>query len=193
MNLEIGTYLRPFFGERVIGDAIVTSSNADISYLVVIDGIGHGVRAGHISSPIERFIKNNWIPNPSELISKTHHFMKGTDGAVIGVAVVNHKERTLTYSGLGNITCRIFGDKNKLMVSADGLLGVRKRTVNNDVVNLKNNDIIVIHSDGVSSTTEFNKFLNKGLPPRVLAKKIVTEFGSEFDDSSCLVAKCKER
>jgi serine/threonine protein phosphatase PrpC len=193
MHLEIGTYLRPFFGERMIGDAIVTSVNNNFTYLVVIDGIGHGPKAAIISSAIKSFIEKNWIPNPSELIEKVHYHMKGSEGAVIGISVINHKESTLLYAGLGNITCRIIGSTNKSMVSADGLLGVRLRSVQNSRIVLNDKDLIIMHSDGVSSSSssliDFPKL--QVTSSRLLAKKIVQVFGSEYDDVSCIIVKCK--
>ena len=192
MHLEIGTYSRPFFGERIIGDAIVTSVNDKFTYLVIIDGIGHGPKAAEISSAIKKFIEKNWIPDPSQLIEKVHYHIKGSKGAVIGISVINHDESTLIYSGLGNITCRIIGAVNKSMVSADGLLGVRLRSVQNSNTVIHDKDIIVMHSDGVSSSSSLVDFPKlKATSPRLLAKKIVQTFGSEYDDASCVIVKCK--
>jgi len=192
MQLEIGTYLRPFFGERVVGDAVLTSNNIDFSYLVVIDGIGHGSKAQEISIKIKDYLTENLCPNPSQLIENVHNYMMGSEGAVIGVSVINHKESSLTFAGLGNISCKVIGSTNNAMVSADGLLGVRFRSVKNSRVILKNKDMILMHSDGVSSTSEMTDLLKKNnYSSRLLAKKIVITFGSDFDDASCIIAKCK--
>ena len=192
MYLEIGTYSRPFFGERMIGDAIITSVNDKFTYLVIIDGIGHGPKAAAISSAVKIFIEKNWIPDPSELIEKVHYHIKGSEGAVIGIAVINHDESTLIYSGLGNITCRIIGAVNKSMVSADGLLGVRLRSVQNSKTVIHDKDLIIMHSDGISSSSSLIDFPKLNVTsPRLLAKKIVQTFGSEYDDASCIIVKCK--
>ena len=191
MKLDIGTYKRPFLGERVIGDAILTINHDHFTYLIVIDGIGHGENAHLISSKIKRYLKNNLIPNPSELIKNTHYYMKGSEGAAIGVSLVDHKTSRLLFGGLGNISCKIISDKNSVMVSADGLLGVRLRAIKNSMVKLKHKDLIVMHSDGVSSTSEMSDFLTvNSFSSRLLAKKTVLKFGSDFDDASCIISKC---
>ena len=191
MKLDIGSYLRPCFGERVIGDAIVSHNENGHTFLIVIDGIGHGPEAGSISKKIKEFVQRNWIQSPAKLIEKIHDHMKGSDGAVIGVSIINHEKEELVFAGLGNISCRIKGEESKLMISADGLIGVRFRSVENAKVQLKNKDMVIMHSDGVSSTHEMTELLNRGFSSRILAKKIVQEFGSDYDDSSCLIAKCK--
>jgi hypothetical protein len=191
MKLNIGTYMRPFLGERVTGDAVLTLSRDHFTYLVVIDGIGHGQKAHEISTSIKSYIKRNLIPIPSELIKNTHNYMKGSEGAVIGVSIIDHKASTLSFGGLGNISCKVISIKKNVMVSADGLLGVRFRSIKNSKVTLKNKDLIVMHSDGVSSTSEMSDLLEvNSLSSRLLAKKIVLAFGSDFDDASCIIAKC---
>ena len=189
--LNIGSYLRSCFGERLIGDAIITHEVDEFSYFVVIDGIGHGPTAESISSEIVTYLQSNWIPNPSQLIENVHSHMLGSAGAVIGISLVNLKKSTLTFAGLGNISCKILSDKNTQMVSADGLLGSRYRSVSNSEIKIKRDDLIVMHSDGVSSTAQISEMPKlRALSPKVLAKLIVQDYGSEFDDASCLVVKC---
>lgn len=192
MNIDVGTYLRPCFGERAIGDAVVTSVNDDYSYLIVIDGIGHGVPAEIISQKIKRYVGTIFLPDPAKMIEKIHAYMAGSEGAVIGVSVIDHLKSTLTYAALGNISCRIIGEKNKMMVPADGLVGVRFRSVVNEKALLHHRDLIVMHSDGVSSTSEILDFPKLyAYSPALLAKKLVQTFGNEYDDSSCITARCK--
>ena len=77
------------------------------------------------------------------------------------------------------------------VVSVDGLLGVRLRAIKNSMVKLKHKDLIVMHSDGVSSTSEMSDFLTvNSFSSRLLAKKTVLKFGSDFDDASCIISKC---
>ena len=192
MKLEVGKYLRPFYGERVIGDAVFTSINEDYSYLVVIDGLGHGITAHNISTKIITYIEKSLFPNPSKIIEKIHKNIDRKNGAAIGISVVNHKDSTLTFGGLGNINCKVIGSLDTTFVSSDGVLGMRYHSVQNFKVALFDKDIIVMHSDGVSSTSEMGEFLkSNGYSSRLIAKKIVHTFGSEFDDASCLVVKCK--
>lgn len=192
MNLEIGSYSRPFFGEQKNGDSIVTCADENFTYLAVIDGIGHGPKAAVISSSIKEFIERNWNQNPSKIIEKVHHHMIGSEGAVIGVSVIDHSESTLVYAGLGNIACRVIGSMDKAMVSADGLLGVRLRTVENSKIDLHDKDLIVMHSDGVSSLSSLKDFPRINITSsRLLAKKIVQKYGSEYDDATCITVKCK--
>ena len=170
IKLEVGKYLRPFFGERVIGDGVFTSLNEDYSYLIVIDGLGHGMLAHKITTNIITYIKEHLTPNPSKFIENIHKNIDSSNGAAIGICVINHTESTLTFGGLGNISCKLIASSDKSFISSDGVLGMRYHSVQNMRVALFNKDVIIMHSDGVSSTSEMSEFIeSKRYSSRLIA------------------------
>jgi serine phosphatase RsbU (regulator of sigma subunit) len=194
MKVEVGSYSRPFFGEKSIGDSILIVKNNENTLLTLIDGLGHGAKAEKVSQAMKDYLENNWNSDPSDMIRKTHEFMKGSMGAVIGIAIIDHSSRRIKYAGVGNISCKIVGKSNTTLISSDGLVGVRMRSVKNTEITLYDKDLVLMHSDGVSSNVRFEEIpkLKRAFSASLLAKLIVKEVGNEFDDASCIIAKITE-
>ena len=194
MDLEIGKYQRPCFGEIVNGDSIVVKEFEQFLLLSVIDGLGHGKLAMEISDQVASYLLlNDLKPDSKSILESTHNHMKGSKGAVIGIGILDKSKMEFQYSGLGNIICKVFGAQNASLISANGLLGVRSREISNSVVELNKTDMILICSDGISENIKLDVLPNYNtVPASIYAKMIVQEFGNPYDDASCLVAKIKD-
>ena len=80
----------------------------------------------------------------------------------------------------------VFGENFPKDIEPVGLQEASKNTIER-----KHKDLIVMHSDGISSTSEMSDFLTvNSFSSRLLAKKTVLKFGSDFDDASCIISKC---
>ena len=189
--IEIGGYTRAFLGERYNGDNIYIYQGDKLVVCSVIDGIGHGKIAHKISQKIGKYLESVISPDPTEMIARTHEFMKGSEGAALGIGIISNN--TLTFASMGNISCFVRGKNSKRFVSSEGLLGVRGRTVKKESMELTAGDLVVMHSDGLS----LQSFLNG--PPvyhlfsaNGLARKMIKEYGSSYDDASVIVIHVKE-
>ncbi|KXX70662.1 SpoIIE family protein phosphatase [Flammeovirga sp. SJP92] len=191
IKIDIGGYTRPIAGEKKNGDAIFIHQQEDICFFAVIDGIGHGAPAFEISQKIKAFISQNFHTDISRLIQETHQHMLGSEGAALGIGTILHN--TLYFGSLGNITCRVINDGNVTLLSTDGLLGVRGRTAKVSSRNLHDEDVILMYSDGVDSSFANEKFKNYHLfSSEILAKKIIKQWGSIFDDASLIAVKIRK-
>lgn len=189
--IEISGYTRAMLGERYNGDNIFFYQDDDLAVISVIDGIGHGKVAHEISNKIRNYLESNITNDPSEMIAKTHDHMRGCEGAALGIGIIINE--ILTFASLGNISCFVKGNPSKTLVSSEGLLGVRGRTAKKDTKKLIAGDLIVMHSDGVSRKNFMKEVPNHHLySAKVLAKRIVKELGSPYDDASAVVAQIKE-
>lgn len=188
IKVDIGGYTRPIAGESKNGDAILIHSDDDLILFAIIDGIGHGEIAHNISQKIKHFLLENLHADISKLIQDTHKYMVGSEGAALGIGVIYN--RNFYFGSLGNISCKIINDTSLVMVSTDGLLGVRGRTTKVTDKRLENGDVIMMYSDGVDSTFSNGEFKNYHLfSSDILAKKIIQQWGSMFDDASMIAAK----
>jgi serine/threonine protein phosphatase PrpC len=191
MIIEIGGFTRPMLGERYNGDSIYIHQDDDLAVCSVIDGIGHGRIAHQISQKISKYLPTVISEDPAEMIARTHEFMKGSEGAALGIGVVRNK--IFTFASMGNISCFLRGKKTKRFVSSEGLLGVRGRTAKKESVALSAGDVVVMHSDGLSlqnmlsGPPVFHLFSAKGL-----ARKMINEHGSSYDDASVIVMQVKK-
>lgn len=188
--IEIGGYTRPLLGERYNGDSIFIYQDNKLAVISVIDGIGHGKLAHQISQKIQKYLESIISLDPSEMIARTHDFMKGSEGAALGIGVISNN--TFTFASMGNISCYLRGKTSKRFVSSEGLLGVRGRTVKRESIQLSIGDLILMHSDGISlqnllsGPPVYHLFSANGL-----ARKIVKQYGSSYDDASVIIVQVK--
>ena len=189
-RLDIGIYGRPCFGEKVSGDWAYAANDGKWAYFAIVDALGHGPRAHEIAQLTKEVIEHNWSKNVSTDIVKLHHRLKGTGGAAVGLALLNLDTHEVVYTGVGNTVLRKFGNQSKRLVSSEGIVGTHIRTPNEYRMTLKESDIVVLYTDGISTTFDLNEIrYAQNMSAFVLAKKIVKQFGSMYDDATCLVLK----
>ncbi|WP_281613220.1 SpoIIE family protein phosphatase [Flammeovirga sp. SubArs3] len=191
ITIEVGAYSLPIVGEKANGDCVFHHTTPDFTFLCVIDGIGHGYRASVISKKLCEYIKTHIQRDIQSLIANAHEYMLGEEGAVIGIGIIENQE--LTYGSLGNISCRVINEEgNATLLTTDGLLGVRKRTIKIDKKTLSKGDLILIHSDGVNGSLSYQENINYHLfSSEILSKKIIKQWGSLYDDASVICVKVK--
>jgi serine/threonine protein phosphatase PrpC len=191
VRLEITHFNRPFLGERVSGDLPYIHEDDYFKYAVLIDGLGHGEAAHLIAEEIGRELVRYWSPNPSLMIANLNDSLPNDIGAAIGVLVVNKNTLKYIYSGLGNIRCKVIGrESTRELTSSDGILGMRYRSTKNQEGVLDPGDMVLLCSDGVSKfndITNWNRF--KSLKTNTIVRRIVNQYGTDLDDSSCVLLK----
>jgi serine/threonine protein phosphatase PrpC len=193
MKLETGKYQRPCFGEIVNGDSIIIKELEQYLLLSVIDGLGHGKVAADISDQVAQYLFDHWQPDTKNILESVHKYMQGSKGAVIGIGIIEKSKMELQYSGLGNIVCKVYGDENISLLSANGLLGIRSRSLSNKVLELKKTNMIMMCSDGISENIKLDLLPHYStVPASLYAKMIVQKFGNPYDDASCLIVKIKD-
>lgn len=190
-EIEKAKFNRPFLGERVSGDLPIFHDDDSFSYAVLIDGIGHGEAAYLMAETIGRELMHYWSPDPSRMIAYLNDRLSKNIGAAIGVLVINKNTSKLFYSGLGNIRCKVIGKESTTnLTSTDGILGMRYRTTKNQEGILRPGDLVVLCSDGISKLDDiqnWNRF--KALKSSTIVRRIVNNYGTDLDDSSCIALK----
>ena len=193
INFEYGKFVRPYLGERHSGDAFVYHEDSSYIYIALIDALGHGIEAYHMSVELKAAIEVNWTTDPSDTIKKVGAMLANSVGAAIGVLVIEKGVGKFSYAGLGNISCKLISEKNHDLRSSDGILGMRNRSTTTISGIIRSNDLFILHSDGVSNLSKVENWDKyKYLKCVTISRKIVRELGTDYDDSSCAVVKCVE-
>ena len=106
-----------------------------------------------------------------------------------GVLEIDTSSGQSVFAGVGDTSTHIFSKSHTRLVSGDGILGHQYRPGPVQGIRLQPGDMVVMHSDGVSGVRfeGIRKFAR--LSPPVMAKKTVLEFGTDYDDATCLVIK----
>jgi len=103
-KLETGACSKPKPGEKLNGDCfLINHVKQDISIIAVIDGLGHGKEANWASQLAKEQIINKSASSVDDIMQHIHRSLKGTRGAVVGLALLNTDNQKLSFRGIGNI------------------------------------------------------------------------------------------
>ena len=193
--MQFGTVIKALEGEKVCGDAYFIKAFENKVLIAVIDGLGHGPDAAVAANTAVECIKNNYKKGLTEIIESCHKEMKGTRGAVIGIALIDLKNSILRYTGVGNIEAMVKSQTVFKPISINGILGYNNlHTVKEEEFPFNPGDLILLHSDGISKQFDLNiyppEFL--GQHPQIIVERVMAEFDSKRDDL-CIVAAREDR
>lgn len=189
--MKFGVINRALKGEKLCGDAYFIKEFENRILIAVIDGLGHGDDAAAASNAAVEYIKNHYQKSLTEIIKSCHEELKNTRGAAIGIALIDLKSSTLRYAGVGNIEVRVKSRTVIRPVSINGILGYNLRKVREEEFPYSPGDLIILHSDGISTKFDLNLYPPEflGQHPQTIAERIATEFGRERDDLTIVVAR----
>ncbi|WP_158265533.1 SpoIIE family protein phosphatase [Blastopirellula marina] len=190
-TLETGQYVRSALGHFVGGDVAIVEPQSEFIFLALVDVLGHGPQAHHTAIEIEAFIRA-W-ENKHDLLgllAELHQQHIHGRGAVIGLCTIQPDSGEIRYVGIGNATCRMVGENSRHLLTREGVVGQSMRTPSLEVATLVPGDLLLLHSDGVSSRFELDdcpQLRIDSMPTS--AKRIVMQFGRAHDDASCIAVR----
>lgn len=188
--IDFGAFVRPCTGERVSGDATVLEQRDGTLFAGLVDGLGHGPEAHAVAQRATSFLQAQWSADVVTTILGLHDELRGTRGAVAGIASIDIASGSLRFAGVGNTEICTLSTRASGLFSVEGLLGSRIRTPREQQLRLGQGEVLVLHSDGISSRfrSEFARARPSVTTAASLARTIVLSFGKAHDDASCLVA-----
>jgi anti-sigma regulatory factor (Ser/Thr protein kinase)/serine/threonine protein phosphatase PrpC len=190
MEMDYGAYSRPCRGERLNGDVAMTEQREHLLMLAVIDGLGHGEQAHRVATAARDYLKNRWSQDVVDTMKKLHNELQGSLGAVAGIAVVDTRTGHARFSGIGNVSYRVFGPRNMRLHCAAGNLGHQIRSPQAQEHTLSEDDVVVIYSDGVRDRFEVDEYPQMRYQgAETIARTIVERFGKDHDDATCVALR----
>jgi phosphoserine phosphatase RsbX len=186
-TVEVGSYVRPCPGELRSGDAVATYFEGNITFFAIIDALGHGLRANAVAVRAIGFLEKHWSSNIAASMSGLHQELTGTDGAAVGLCVLDLVSGELRYGGIGNTTCFIVGTQTRKLRSQEGIVGVHVPTLRESSCTIESGDMGLLLTDGISDDIyrgeQPSLFLSS---PRIVARNVTRLFGRKMDDAACL-------
>jgi negative regulator of sigma-B (phosphoserine phosphatase) len=183
----------PFPNERESGDRYVVQQSTNGILIALVDGSGHGAEAAAVARIAASTLEAHAWESPMALLLRCHDELKGTRGAVMTLAFIHLRDRTLTWIGVGNVEAVLFHEAGAEPTKPDrallrnGLIGYRLPTLRAEVLPLKPRDTLVIVTDGIRP--DFDQGVVLGDDPQVIANGILTKHFSRGDDALVLVAR----
>lgn len=187
---DLGAYVRPMPGEVVSGDLVHVERLGQGLLIAVADASGHGAKAAAVADQIRDYLGAHASADLHRLMAGLHDRLRGTLGAAVALLHVDLLTGVANFCAVGNATCqRAVGDPWR-PISKDGVLGQRLPTLIRQSAHLRNADLLLMSSDGLSELSSRNFAAdNAHLPADKLAVDLVTALGRPFDDACCVVFK----
>ncbi len=191
LPLEVGVVSLSMPGEEVCGDGWAVRQRAGRSFLLVVDGLGHGFGAAEASrAAVERFRAPS-LDSPAEMIEALHAALRGTRGAAVAAVEIDLEQRRARFAGIGNISGSIHSpDGSQSMVSHHGIVGHQIRKVQEFSYEWPEEALLVLHSDGLTERWSLPAY--SGLATRdaaLVAGVLYRDFARRTDDATVLVAR----
>ena len=190
-NLQVGVVSIALRGESVSGDGWFFKTAHDTSWLMVADGLGHGVYAAEAAREAERVLAESSSDSPAAIMADVHGALKKTRGAAAAITSINRRTGTLSFAGLGNISAILATrEGSRGLASHNGTVGHQMSRLQEFTFPWSEDSTLIMHSDGLGSRWNLNDYpglLNKH--PSVIAAVLYRDFSRERDDVTVLVVK----
>jgi anti-sigma regulatory factor (Ser/Thr protein kinase) len=151
----------PLAGETECGDTWSIRWKGGWLAAVVIDGLGHGPHAATAAHEAARVFNQRPFDAPASYLDAAHHALQSSRGAAIAAADIDLGSHQLCYAGVGNIEGRIIDSttgKSRSLVSHNGIIGGQHRKLQEFHYRWNENDLLVMHSDGISARWNLNRY-----------------------------------
>ncbi|MEE8587088.1 MAG: SpoIIE family protein phosphatase [Acidobacteriota bacterium] len=192
-HFDYSARVRPCFGEAVSGDLAFVKADSRGLFAALVDVLGHGPEAHQVGRQVERLLERSWSPNLPEVADAMNTHLKGTRGAAAGIAWMERQSALVEFVGFGNVRIRRFGSQETRLSGRPGTLGEGRRTPRVERLQLHPGDVVLLYSDGVRDRFDITQYPQLlAHDPRAITANMISRFGKEFDDASCIAVKYKE-
>lgn len=188
--IDIGMLMVAKEGETVCGDDYYYTIKGNTAKFAVCDGLGHGNEAHIASVQCLKVFKENMVLTPVEQLKMVHTGAKRTRGAVMFTIQFDFNNKQVTYCGVGNISAKaLSAARSKYCISYNGIVGHSiPNSMNNHVLQCNKTDLFIIHSDGLSSRWDLQKYPGITKHDRsIIAAALYKDFCRKTDDVTVAV------
>jgi len=175
--------------EDECGDTGMIRKQDDVLFLALVDVLGHGREAHKIACMADEYIADHFQEELTELMNGLHTHLRGTRGAVAGFCRLYIPDGTLYFTGIGNITTRIYGENSHTLVPRDGIIGFSIPVPEKQKTVIKSNELLILSSDGIKE--HFRREDYPGLlegSSETIARSLIRLL-KKNDDASCIVLR----
>jgi hypothetical protein len=178
------------FEDDACGDSGIIKIYDRFCFMALIDALGHGKPAYEVAVKAETYLSSNCEQDLIALVNGLHDCLKGTRGAVAAICRLDIHTGILTYSGVGNISIKLFGGRSKRLVTRDGILGYRMGSPRQNREKLFSGNIVVMTSDGIREHFDPLDFPEIFMGnARDIASGFMDKLAKGNDDASCIALR----
>ena len=176
-------------GEGRTGDVAVFAPYRRGALLAVIDGLGHGGFAADAAEAAAAVVRERVDDPPHDVMEACHRALRATRGAVMTIAWFDLDDRSLEWTGVGNVEARLVraGARPDSPVVLGGVLGMNLPRARLTTIALQPGDTVVLATDGVAA--DFSESVDPGMPAQQVADRVIERHGKGTDDALAAVVR----
>ena len=178
-------------GEIECGDGWGARAGANLSFFMIVDGLGHGSLAAEAARQAEHVLAISHSTSAAEILGDCHDALKKTRGAAAAIAGISPDQGTLTYAGIGNISATVVDHQSRRgLASHNGTLGHQIHKIQEFTVPWNPESILIMHSDGLGTKWDLNRYAGlTSKHPSIIAAMLYRDFQRERDDVTVMAVK----
>lgn len=183
------------------GDAFWYAEEQGRVWVLVVDGLGSGQEAAAASGAAVHQVRNRVarlrarataleaVVFLQDTLEKCDQALRHTRGAALGLALLDAAARQGHYAGVGNIDLRVIGGSRFHTMTTPGIVGAGLRKVRVEPFSYTPGDLVLMHSDGLSSRFDLDSKLAASWHLEALGEKLVKEHGYKHDDLTVVLLR----
>lgn len=192
MKLDYSLAKRPFDNGVYCGDTGLVKEFDGKVFLAVIDALGHGKEAHELAEICSDFLETNYRHTLVRMMEELHQHIRGSRGVVASICLLDMEKGLFSYVSVGDTLVRKLNNSRSRIYSMPGIIGYQMRKVQEGTMQLADNDILLLHTDGVSSHFDlWDDDILQG-DTRIIADNIIARFGKKHDDALCIVLRYRK-
>lgn len=196
--MGIGSIKRSFENDKHCGDQFGYWQEDHLTLLCIADGLGHGMHAEKAAKAALAYVASHRFESLPEIFSGCNRAIRETRGVAMGMAIIDKKDQTLTYAGIGNTRIMILRSsdsgtavgKTQYLKNNFGIVGGGYKHLLPETVKLIPGDRVIMYTDGVKELIDLSGYKEDLLDDAGrLAEQIIKDWGRITDDAAVLVFK----
>ena len=190
-GFSVGGICIPYPGESAIGDSWDYANEQGCLYVLVSDGLGHGVLAAEASRLAVTAFRRASKSDITLVLSSIHDALRATRGAAAAIAAIDRQAGVVRFCGIGNIVGSIVENSQvRHLVSHNGILGHATPKIAEFTYPFNDGCQLVMHSDGVSARWRPDELMGIWRrQPALIAGMICRDWVRGRDDATVVVAR----
>jgi phosphoserine phosphatase RsbX len=177
-------------GAEVSGDLHMVRPLDHGVLLAVVDGLGHGRDAETAARLAISTLQSEPVRTIAGLVERCHSVLSRSRGAVMSLAVLDARVRTMTWLAVGNVEgvlIRAGAPKRESILMRGGIVGHRLPPLRSTTVALSPGDLLVFATDGIREG--FAEELRPETPLQEIADRVLARHGRANDDALVLAGR----
>ncbi|SDT89252.1 SpoIIE family protein phosphatase [Desulfobacula phenolica] len=172
------------------GDTGIVKIYGNQCFIGLIDALGHGKEAFDVAALAESYLLTHYEQDLTMILTGLHEYLKGTRGAVAAICRLYLDTGILKYSGVGNISIRLFSSRPRRLITRDGIIGYMIPCPTQSCAILCPGDICILSSDGVREHFDLADYPDILMgSARRITNGFIDQLGKKHDDASCIALR----